>query len=362
MAALAAVFAAAPAAGITAAPAQAQAPRGFVGMVAEDIFGLTGATRQEQLRAQSAAGVTLLRQTFDWEQIERSPGRYRFEYHDAYVLAAARAGIRIMPILFRPPSFHSSKPARATRRGTYPPRSNAAFGRFARALARRYGPKGSLWAADPSLRRFHIREWQVWNEPNLPVYWPGRPSAKGYVKMVAAVSRALKREHAGAQVVLAGIPDSRIDGAIPFERYVRGVFRAGGARTFDAFAVHPYAGSASGLLRRTKSVRRLLNRLPGGRRKRLWITEFGWASQGPGSPYTVGPERQARYTEQAIAGLYRRRGALRLDGFVFFNWRDASPFQGGKDFWGLHAGLLRIDASPKPALAAFTRATHRLGR
>jgi len=339
-----------------------RAPKGFVGLVAEDTFGVTGADRASQLSFQAGLGVTLLRQTFDWAEIERQRGVYTFDYYDAYVLDAARKGIRIMPILFRPPAFHSSQPATGARRGTYPPNSNAAFGRFARALAARYGSRGSLWSTDPSLRRFHIREWQVWNEPNLPVYWPRKPSAKRYAKMVVAVGKNLKRGDRSARVVLAGIPESKIGGAVPFKRYVRDVFRAGGARSFDTFAVHPYAPTSKGLFKRVREVRRFLDTLPGGKRKRLRVTEVGWASQGPKSRYTVGPTRQARYAEEMVRGLYRSRRSLKLDGFVFYNWRDATPFPGGKDFWGLHAGLMRLDGTPKPVLARFRRATQRLGR
>ena len=50
-----------------------------------------------------------------------------------------------------------------------------------------------------------------------------------------------------------------------------------------------------------------------------------------------------------------------MRGIVYFNWRDATPYAGGKDFWGLHTGLLRIDGSPKPALAAYSAATEALG-
>jgi hypothetical protein len=86
------------------------------------------------------------------------------------------------------------------------------------------------------------------------------------------------------------------------------------------------------------------------------VTEIGWASGGPRSPFTVGERRQARLIEDMLVGLGRARKRLGLRGVVYFNWRDSSPFAGGREFFGLHTGLLRRDGSAKPALEAVARA------
>jgi hypothetical protein len=46
---------------------------------------------------------------------------------------------------------------------------------------------------------------------------------------------------------------------------------------------------------------------------------------------------------------------LKLRGFVYFGWRDGQPYN-GKDFWGLHTGLLNIEGQPKPAYSAMQQA------
>ena len=58
-------------------------------------------------------------------------------------------------------------------------------------MARRYAngsPKGTIHAI------------QVWNEPNLPRYWYPRPNATEYVKLLWAVSNAIKAEDPGAEI------------------------------------------------------------------------------------------------------------------------------------------------------------------
>ena len=52
---------------------------------------------------------------------------------------------------------------------------------------------------------------------------------------------------------------------------------------------------------------------------------------------------------------------LRIRGIVYFAWRDAPPYAGGTDFWGLHTGLLAQDGSGKPALSAYYQAAGVLG-
>src|SRR5947208_8302035 len=147
---------------------------------------------RRDLDAARSAHAGLLRQTFDWADIERSPRRYTFGRYDAFVAAAARHGMQVLPVLFNPPGFHSSGPARPSKRGTFPPRAPADLGRFAAVLVRRYGPGGSFWRAHPSLPDDPIRAWQVWNEPSLAAYWPTGPGPRAYTPPPNPPARAIK--------------------------------------------------------------------------------------------------------------------------------------------------------------------------
>src|SRR6266513_2781694 len=86
-----------------AGTARAAVPDGFVGIVSDELVDSSPHTRHAALEAQAAAGVTTLRQTFDWARIERRRGRYDFGDYDALVLDAAGQGIRVLPLLFNPP-------------------------------------------------------------------------------------------------------------------------------------------------------------------------------------------------------------------------------------------------------------------
>ena len=335
------------------ATAPAALPPGFVGITSEDTFAGHASYRDANFAAQHRAGVRLLRQTFDWSQIEYRPGAYDWSMHDELVLAAARNGITVLPLLFNSPAWHSSGGGRP---GTYPPRNPASVATFAALAVLRYGPNGSLWRENPGTPKRPIRAWQVWNEPTLRAYWGGRPNARSYVKLLKAVNGAIKRFDRRAEVVTAGLPPSKLRGAVPILRYIKQMYRAGGKRYFDTLAVNSYATSARELGKLLEGVRKEMNRGT-DRRARIWITELGWCDNGPRHRFCVGAARQARLTRTSIALIRRNRTRLRLRGFVYYSWRDGAPYAPNyRDMWGLHTGLVERSGQPKPALLEFIRA------
>ena len=339
------------------APATGKVPKNFVGIVAEDVFAGTAAYREGTLALQRRVGIGVIRQKFDWSTIETSPGSYDFTVHDSFVAAAARRRIRIVPVLFRPPDFHARRPH--TDKETYPPERLRSMARFAKAVARRYGPRGSLWKENPGLRKVPITWYQVWNEPNLPIYWPPKPKAGQYAKMLRKVSRAIKRVHKRAKIITAGLPQSKYPGAVPLIRYIKQLYKRGAKKGFDMLAINTYAKNRRDLIRLLGKVRRVMNRKR-DRRAKIWASEFGWADSGPNSRFTVSSKRQARNIKRSILAMGKNRRRLRLSGFVLWNWKDAPPYRDDFDFWGLHAGLLRLDGSRKPAFGAFRKAVRRL--
>src|SRR5215208_4395424 len=92
---------------VAPAVSDARAPRGFIGITAEDVFANGANYRTTNLSSQAAIGVGLIRQTFSWRKIETSPGVYNLSYYDAYVGKLAAHGLRVLPILFDAPSFRS---------------------------------------------------------------------------------------------------------------------------------------------------------------------------------------------------------------------------------------------------------------
>jgi polysaccharide biosynthesis protein PslG len=346
------------------APAHAIGQSEFIGMVSDETYEAAGQNRPSSMAFLKKAGVGLMRQTFNWEFLQHGqpPGELNWVWLDRFMSEASRHGISVLPILFNPPPEITTRPPGGGERGAYPPRDPGAIGDFGARIAARYGTSGAFWNEHPELPRLPIRAYQIWNEPPLPVYWRPAPDPAAYVRMLRAAHDRIKAVDPAAEIVTAGLPDSRIKGAVPIERFIRGMYAAGANGAFDTLALNAYASTGKGVVGKVRRFRRLMNRL-GDADAAIRVTEFGWADRGPERKrgrYTAGRRGQARHVYESIRRLWAARRRLRLKGLVYYAWRDQRVYAGGKDFWGLHTGLNRIDGRPKLALRYFRRAVRGL--
>ncbi len=133
----------------------------------------------------------------------------------------------------RPTGPSSTRPGATRRRGargTTPP----TWRRSSRATGRR----GDFWSAHPELPKRPIREWQLWNEPDIRFYWdvPSDWTAawpRGYLKLLKVTRSAIKSRDRKAKVVLAGLSDEPLAA-------LAGSTRLKARRLFDVVAIHSY--------------------------------------------------------------------------------------------------------------------------
>jgi hypothetical protein len=328
------------------APAPSRAAE-FVGIYADDVYFGDPAYKRGALARQRAAGIGLIRQPFAWSEFATDPARY-----DEFVGAAARAGIRVLPVILGP-----EPAAAAASGGMAPPRDPAAFGRYAAALVERYGPAGGFWAAHRDVPKLPVRSWQVWNEPNIRAFWATGPNAAAYAKLLGTAGAAIHKADPNAEVVTAGLPTSHM--GIPATDFLRGIYAAGGKGGFDTVAVHSYAPTPAAVLDRAKAIATVIRKNRDD--AKLWITEVGWGTGGKPGPLTVSRRKQAEYLAQTLRALQRERDALKLRGVVVFQWRDPKPYPGRREIWPFYAGLLDDQGKPKPALAAVAKAAQAAG-
>jgi GH35 family endo-1,4-beta-xylanase len=338
--------------------ARAAVPDGFVGITTEDAYTGKDDYAQKQLKAQRAAGFTVARQVFRWNEIEWGSGAYDFSATDRFVRNASIAGMRVMPLIQGEPEWATSRPKGNTYRGFFPPKDNATIARFGAVLAQRYGPGGQFWAQNPTLTPFPFRFYQVWNEPNFPLYWGGKPNGAAYARMVIAVSGAIRSVQPDAYIVSAGIPDSTL-GQRP-KKFVKAMLKAKAGPALNAIGIHPYAIDVKSVMKITRGLRSTIN-TAGGRKLDLWVTEIGWAAGGPKTKKrTVSYARQGPIVRSAFQSLAKERKRLKLRGVVYYAWRDSTVYKGGKDFWGLHTGLLNRQGKAKPGMKVVTKALRKL--
>jgi polysaccharide biosynthesis protein PslG len=332
------------------------------------LFGLASATYFEdppsasEFATMHATGVRTFRTQLYWRGIEPNPGQFNFVSSDAVVGAAASAGVHILPYLAGSPDWVTGCTGGQIVCDATPPRSPAelaAWRAFITTVVGRYGPGGTYWNGPYQLQfpghpAAPIKDWQVWNEPNLQRFYRPRPKARSYVKLLKVAAKAIRGRDHRAQIVLAGLAPGLkgSNKAILMPRFLRSLYGVRGAkRYFDAVAIHPYAPNLSQLATNLNGARRIINQ-GGDRRAPIWLTEVGWGS-GPahaGDPHSKGLQGQANLVGKSFRLFERRHKRWRLGKVFYFSWTDTPN---GGSSWYANAGLLYANLSPKPAWGTF---------
>lgn len=341
----------------TAAPAWAEPiPADFYGTWGDHLSQSREAQRAE-LERQRATGVAVIRQHIFWDRVERTPGHYDWSRLDELVGDAADAGLTILPVLLQPPAFHTARPAGSDPGVEFPPKEPGPMAAFAEAMVRRYGPNGKFWCPDPPLLQSRkcrtayrpITAWQVWNEPDYPSWWAGKPDPGAYAALLVEVAKAIRKAHAEAEVIMGGLtwPQASLAGGFLDELYAKGAVQHA-----DSIAVHAFGKSSADVIAVVRRVRERTAAHNDGARP-IRVTEYAWATGGAGSDLIVSEGCQAALLHDTTARLAAVREELNIRSIVQFQWRDAEP---RSPAWPFYAGLLRTDGSAKPALQTFADA------
>lgn len=296
-------------------------------------------------------GVGTFRFLFYWRAAEPSRGARDWSEYDALIANAARNHIRTMPQVWGTPAFLGNAP-------NSPPTSNSArtaFAAFLKDAVDRYGSRGAFWAAHPALPKLPPAGWEVWNEPSVSTFWAPPRDPKGYVRLLKVGAGVIRKEDPKAKVVVAGIPNVYGALAIPF---LKSLYKVHGfSKAFDVMNVHPYAVNTTALVDAMKSFRSLMAKKGDGK-KPIWITEVGWASNGPSNqPQVKGRKGQANTLRSAYKAMLAARKKQRIGLMVWFAWRDRDVASGEDDWWGPHTGLFTVDGHSKPAWNAYVKVT-----
>ncbi|MCK5176793.1 MAG: cellulase family glycosylhydrolase, partial [Candidatus Aenigmarchaeota archaeon] len=96
---------------------------------------------------------------------------------------------------------------------------------FAKAAVARYKGKTIIW--------------EIWNEPNLAIFWRPSPSASNYMKLIKSAVPAMRAADSNAVIVAPGVAFI----ANTFD-YIKACAREGLFNYIDGVSVHPYKNDA----------------------------------------------------------------------------------------------------------------------
>jgi hypothetical protein len=273
--------------GAVASPALAakrKVPFGFLGAVMDPSVTLpiSQTTLSDQMGIMARSGVESVRSNIYWSATEPSPNVFNWAESDKLVLSAAEHGLSLLPIVeYTPPWAAPGHPGD----GDYLPSNPSVFGHFMTALVKRYGPHGDFWDFYPSLRKYAVKDWQIWNEPAGTYDWKSMPWPSTYTTLLKAGYKAVHAADHSAKVVSGAVVGLNGKNNTPWGE-ARSLYQAGAGKYFDILAVNAFTNesTASEAVQRSvllvKKVRAVM-RAHGQAHKPIWVTEVTWtAAQG----------------------------------------------------------------------------------
>jgi hypothetical protein len=322
--------------------------RSFWGVVPSPGLSLTG----QDFDTMRQAKVGIVR--FPLYQEDLAPGgTFNFSSSDQLIGDLASRGIPALPDLL------------VSRSNPPPPISGSAaqsWQEFVHQVVARYGPGGSYWTGPygtehPGGPITPVRAWQVYNEPNLPKYFPSNSPVTDYAQLLGLTASSIRGVDPNARVVLAGMPTlfSRFV-KFPGWQFLARLYGVPGAkRNFDIAATHPYPENLDQLKLGMKKIRKVMRNHNDGKTQ-VWLTELGFGSAPANHHLNFGVRGQAKMLRKAFSLILDRRRRWHVHGVVWYDWRDPAERNPDCSFCST-AGLLRADSSAKPSFHAFEHFT-----
>jgi hypothetical protein len=285
----------------------------------------------------------VVRDSLLWNEIEPVEGERNWTRPDSVVEAIRAEGMEPLFVVLGSPSWANGVDESTPDENLYVPAPGPALD----AWLEHY----SDFVAEAVVRyRGVVRRWEIWNEPNLAVFWRPQPDPDAYRQVYETLRRTILRVDPRANVAVGGLT-SLTDAFAPDysgRAFLRRLIRT--PQPLDNVAVHLYTtdSHAPGVHIQGENnfddVERIHRQLVAhGERGSIWVTEWGWSSEA------VGESRQADYVDRSLSMLESRYPFVRVA--TYFVDYDRPP--------DLFYGLLDEELEPKPAAFAFRTHTAR---
>ncbi|NJN18617.1 MAG: hypothetical protein HC822_21365 [Oscillochloris sp.] len=237
--------------------------------------------------ALSDLGVQWVREDFHWHRLQPRPGVWDWTFTDAAMRAILNRDIQVLGVLGPSVGWATAEPGDIPNDVSYYAPDPDAYVEYVRGVVTRY--------------RRYVKHWEIWNEPDHPIFWRPAPDPVAYTDLLIRAAAAIREVDPEATVLIGGIN--------PFDTtFLRTVAERGGWNSFDILAIHPYVDPYSpedgNLISATDGVRALGEQFGP---KPIWVTELGWSS-GPGDRDATGltdEEEQASYLVRAMLTLWQ---------------------------------------------------------
>lgn len=259
--------------------------------------------RDRELDEHAAVGSKWLRFDFAWAAIEGTKGSYNWAPFDRVVSAAQARGLKVLANVAYTPSWARNSVC-ATQGDKCEPANVDDYAAFAAKVVARYAPQG-------------VKHFEIWNEPNLQMFWRPQPNPEKYSAMVRSSYTRMKAVDPSITVIVlstapvGGHNDPLCRGGSNADsvnvnalNFLERMYAAGARGHFDAISHHPYADpvgpryfhrcNAWAQMADTNPSLRSLMSANGDSAKQIWGTEYG------SDAALVGESKQAQFLREGF--------------------------------------------------------------
>jgi hypothetical protein len=318
-----------------------------------------------------AIGFNWVKQQVEWKLFNPAPGQYNWGALDQIVEACNARGIRIMFSVVKAPAW--ARPGHSDFSVEGPPADPQTYADFVGAMANRY--------------RGRVHAYEIWNEQNLHYEWGNEPlDPARYMQLLRLAYNAIKSQDPNATVVSGALTPTGAPApwAMDDFTYLELMYQHGLKNYCDAVGAHPsgynvpptvswpgfndpsagFRGPFDGpgavhhswSFQSTMTGYRNIMARYGDGGKRIWPTEFGWASVenlgvAPAAGYEYAADNSEGEQAQYIVQAYQMARSWGWVGPMFLWNLNFAPVAGNA--WeGSAFSIVRGDWSPRPAFHA----------
>ena len=248
---------------------------------------------------------------------------YSWSYDNRVALALARAGLRWQPIVDYA-TWWSGDGAAGPEAGLAPGYIGY-YAAYAQAFARRFGVGGTFWKNTPGVPYLPVKVFEIWNEPDIPIFWEPTPNLAEYAALYLYTRAAIHAVDPTAKVIIGGLvyASTSLPALYAAQPSLRG--------NTDGVAIHPYRGSADAM---ETAVNYDISLDASTVDAPIYINEYGWNGT-PGTWQGVTEAKREDYTKQATELIARDPDVVDMEPFC---WGCGQDYDSAFELYNTPAG------------------------
>ncbi|MGL1888594.1 MAG: glycoside hydrolase family 5 protein [Reichenbachiella sp.] len=275
---------------------------------------------REDLDLIAEAGIKVIRQDLFWHWIEQEKGVLFWDHFDALVDECEKRGLQLLFIL-----TYSNQLYEEHINSIYTQQGRDAWTHYATTAVERYKGKNIVW--------------ELWNEPNLYIFWLPEPDVDAYMALLDQAVPAIRAVDPSA--ILMASATSHIDLG-----WIEETFKRGLLNHIDAVSVHPYRHQdPETVIGDYYNLFNLINGYTGGQGKPVVSSEWGYSNINWDDAHLDDWEQARRLVRELLTNI-----SMGIHISIWYDWMNDGTDPNNREH---NFGIVENDRVPKLAYYAY---------